>query len=65
MADAISASNWNEQSEEIQKMFIIMIMRAQKPLGLNAGPFFQMTTKTALVVIITFFFVSASTGKLP
>ncbi|XP_050305474.1 odorant receptor 49b-like [Anthonomus grandis grandis] len=51
IADAICASNWNDQSPKVQKLFIIMILRAQKPLGLTAGPFFQMTTKTALMTL--------------
>uniref|UniRef100_A0AAR5P3J6 Odorant receptor n=1 Tax=Dendroctonus ponderosae TaxID=77166 RepID=A0AAR5P3J6_DENPD len=50
VSDAIAASQWQKQSKEVQKLLIIMMMRAQKPIGLTAGPFFRMTNSTAVQV---------------
>nr|QWT83551.1 odorant receptor 52 [Eucryptorrhynchus scrobiculatus] len=51
VANAICASDWYEQSEKVKKLLIIMIMRAQKPIGITAGPFFLMTTGSALMTL--------------
>ncbi|XP_066248677.1 odorant receptor 30a-like [Euwallacea similis] len=38
----IYESNWMDQSEPVKKILLIMIMRAQKPLTINIGPFMHM-----------------------
>ncbi|XP_066251141.1 odorant receptor 10-like [Euwallacea similis] len=51
VADAIGSSKWYEQNAAIRKLFLMMIMRAQIPIGLTAGPFFRMSTNTALTTV--------------
>ncbi|XP_048525112.1 uncharacterized protein LOC125505409 [Dendroctonus ponderosae] len=48
ISDAIAASQWQKQSKEVQKLLIVMMMIAQKPIGLTAGPFFRMTNSAAM-----------------
>ncbi|KAH1009012.1 hypothetical protein HUJ04_001440 [Dendroctonus ponderosae] len=52
ISDAIFESNWEDYSQRIKAYFITMSMGARKPLGLTAGPFFQMSTNTAISVSI-------------
>ncbi|XP_048525091.1 uncharacterized protein LOC125505398, partial [Dendroctonus ponderosae] len=48
VSDAIAASQWQKQSKEVQKLLIVMMMIAQKTIGLTAGPFFRMTNSAAM-----------------
>lgn len=43
-------SNWVDQPTHIKKLFLVMVMRAQRPIGLTAGPFFNMNANTAISV---------------
>nr|QXE93236.1 odorant receptor 10 [Eucryptorrhynchus brandti] len=51
VADAISAGKWYEQIEEVNQLFKLMLLKAQKPIGIRVGPFFQMNTRTALMTL--------------
>ncbi|XP_048522711.1 odorant receptor Or2-like [Dendroctonus ponderosae] len=51
ISDAIFESNWEDYSQRIKAYFITMSMGARKPLGLTAGPFFQMSTNTAISTV--------------
>ncbi|XP_030760008.1 uncharacterized protein LOC115885289 [Sitophilus oryzae] len=50
-ADYIFQCPWQEASVKVQKTFMIMIMRSQKPLVVTIGPFGAMTTNTALMIM--------------
>uniref|UniRef100_R9PSP1 Odorant receptor n=1 Tax=Dendroctonus ponderosae TaxID=77166 RepID=R9PSP1_DENPD len=66
VSDAIAASQWQKQSKEVQKLLIIMMMRAQKPIGLTAGPFFRMTNSTAVQTMkVAYSYASIMTQNMP
>ncbi|KAL1516729.1 hypothetical protein ABEB36_000598 [Hypothenemus hampei] len=48
IADAVATSNWIGQALMVKKLLLIVLMRAQVPVGLTAGPFFNMSTVTAV-----------------
>ncbi|XP_066251434.1 odorant receptor 10-like [Euwallacea similis] len=51
VADAANASNWQDQSSEMKQLFLMVIMRAQVPIALTAGDFFEMSTNTAVTTV--------------
>ncbi|XP_023309827.1 odorant receptor Or2-like [Anoplophora glabripennis] len=48
---ALCNSNWYEESERVQKMMVIMLMRCNRELYLEIGPFAAMTLRTFLGVL--------------
>lgn len=50
VSKAIYGSEWYNCSERSKKTLQIMMMRSQKPLTLSVGPFYVMSTETALIV---------------
>ncbi|XP_066251847.1 odorant receptor 10-like [Euwallacea similis] len=50
VANAVYESNWMDQSEQIKRNLLFMLMRAQKPLSIDVGPFRPMDTEAALTV---------------
>ncbi|CAG9761769.1 unnamed protein product [Ceutorhynchus assimilis] len=51
IADAVAASKWEEQTKQVKSLLLVIMMRAQIPIGLTAGPFFQMSTNSALMTV--------------
>lgn len=50
IAKAIWESDWFEYSEDIKKSLMLVMCRSQTPLTLSVGPFYHMSTETALSV---------------
>lgn len=50
VANAIWESDWFEYSDELKKTLALVMLRCQKPLTLSVGPFYHMSTQTALSV---------------
>ncbi|XP_060534083.1 odorant receptor 2a-like [Cylas formicarius] len=50
LSDALYASPWHQQSEEVKKMILTVLTRTQRPLELTVGPFNAMTMQSALAV---------------
>lgn len=50
IADALYQSRWYDCGQNTKKIVQIMMMRAQRPLTISVGPFYVMSTETALVV---------------
>nr|AUF73038.1 odorant receptor [Anoplophora chinensis] len=48
---ALCNSNWYEESERVQKMMVIMLMRCNRELCLEIGPFAAMTLRTFLGIL--------------
>ncbi|CAH1126021.1 unnamed protein product [Ceutorhynchus assimilis] len=49
VVNSVYESNWMDQSESIKKLLYIVMMRAQKPLSIDVGPFRPMDTQAALM----------------
>nr|XP_022917715.1 odorant receptor 49b-like [Onthophagus taurus] len=50
IASAIWDSDWMNYTTSVKKSLMLVMMRAQKPLTLSVGPFYIMSTQTALSV---------------
>ncbi|XP_018567969.1 odorant receptor Or2-like [Anoplophora glabripennis] len=53
IGDAICRSNWLDLNKELQKDLVLVLLRCQKPIFLNAGPFGYMTYAMILTVLKT------------
>nr|QWT83549.1 odorant receptor 50 [Eucryptorrhynchus scrobiculatus] len=51
IANAVYESNWMDQSEPMKKLLFILLMRAQKPLSIDVGPFRPMNNEAALMTM--------------
>ena len=46
MADMVYEMNWLDMSKELQMKIILILMRTQKPLEIDAKPFYILNYKT-------------------
>ncbi|XP_050312917.1 odorant receptor 30a-like [Anthonomus grandis grandis] len=51
VSNAVYSSNWTEQSESVKRTLLIVMMRAQKPLTLDIGPFIPMNNEACLTTL--------------
>ncbi|KAH1022575.1 hypothetical protein HUJ04_011957 [Dendroctonus ponderosae] len=51
VSNAIYQSNWMDQNKSIKTTLLIMLIRAQKPLGLTIGPFRFMNLEASLMTM--------------
>nr|QXE93235.1 odorant receptor 9 [Eucryptorrhynchus brandti] len=51
VANAVYESNWMDQSEEIKKLLFIMLMRSQKSLSIDVGPFRTLDNGAAVLTM--------------
>ncbi|GJQ70816.1 hypothetical protein Trydic_g743 [Trypoxylus dichotomus] len=51
IATSIWESDWFEYDEQIKKSLMLVMLRSQKPLTLSVGPFYSMSTETALTIL--------------
>ena len=57
-------SPWYNFDEDIKKSLTLIIVRAQKPLSLMVGPFYQMSTETLVSVITSVIYIITYFGFL-
>ncbi|XP_060533719.1 uncharacterized protein LOC132706406 [Cylas formicarius] len=51
LSDAIYESPWYEQTEDVKKILLMMIVRVRKPVALTIGPFDEMTLQSSLRIM--------------
>ncbi|XP_066149961.1 odorant receptor 10-like [Euwallacea fornicatus] len=51
VSDSVYESSWVNKSIEVKTILRLIILRAQRPLALNIGPFLPLTTYAAIAVI--------------